>query len=213
MVIANTYAEFCVWAILLWSSSVVAHRSFYADDVNLLILDINSVLNDDVKVLDQMLYLGGYNLGNFSDGNQSICTYNTDLDSAVGTMRYHRQMMKKFMLSEYLVKQIADSALEIKQKTRIEKRMGAVTNESSETNGSGKLLLDEGSRQYSSWLRRLADIYNTTHKSRSNGQTDRQKLTHLKAVSSADRNDAADGMDYLEDADITGYAYTTDHSM
>lgn len=61
-----------------------------SSDLNVLTLDVNSILSNNIKISDPFLYSNnnGYDKKNISLGTE--CLSSSDLDLAVKTMKFHR---------------------------------------------------------------------------------------------------------------------------
>ncbi|KAM7363117.1 uncharacterized protein ACRADG_000168 [Cochliomyia hominivorax] len=163
--------------------------------------------------------------------SQNLCSNTSDLSTAVNSMRFHRQMMNQYLLSEYLLKEITGSIrnIAIISEHSIEKRFGKADNNTYAGNlnlSSGassippnhKLIDDEGSTKYFSWLKRMNtfdDIQKQlldkrieqSGKGRKLPLNRRQSMNINIEPSYGERN-VDDELEYMDDGDITGYAFT-----
>ncbi|KNC23362.1 hypothetical protein FF38_00516 [Lucilia cuprina] len=150
-----------VLCFVLYLQTFLCHQSQYlhTPDINVIDFSVDDILNEDlipVQIVDQLDHLFNTNYSGKEHEFLQIPAWknfnSTDLSSAVKTMRYHRYKMNEYLLSGYLSNEIVGS---------ISKRSGKAKNYSyadvSDDNfvpTNHKLIEDEGSSQYSTWLKR-----------------------------------------------------------
>ncbi|XP_073819886.1 uncharacterized protein [Musca autumnalis] len=181
------------------------YANIKSGDLNVLMLDVNSILSSDLNVSDPFMRLNENTFDSMKNATKTEYIINPNLDSAINTMNFHRDMMQNYILSEYLVNQISASVSKNTQKPWLSKRIGTAKTYANETNESGKLLEDEGSNKYATWLKRLGEAHYAKLYSNPNHRT------YLNLTSLANE-DVDYGLDNVEEADVTGYAYTGDET-
>ncbi|XP_046803833.1 uncharacterized protein LOC124419252 [Lucilia cuprina] len=124
-----------------------------------------------------------------------------------------RYKMNEYLLSSYLSNEIVGS---------ISKRSGKAKNYSyadvSDDNfvpTNHKLIEDEGSSQYSTWLKRMntfediqRQLFNKKSQHADKRKANRRQSININLEPSYVDADADEGLEYLEDGDVTGYAFT-----
>uniref|UniRef100_A0A1A9VFU9 Uncharacterized protein n=1 Tax=Glossina austeni TaxID=7395 RepID=A0A1A9VFU9_GLOAU len=219
----------CPLAIIIWRSGDHVSNFDVKDILNaklmpvrffneelLLLHNSDSIL--DLKDPDQYL-------------NTQVCN-TSDLMSATKTMNYHRRMMNKYLLSTYLVQQIADAINDqlpnVRRVKLLQRRLGSASNISdaqatsdsnyyNATYSNHRRLKDQGSSEYLSWLHKIKTLTDI-QKQLPEKRTDKSEAESVSVPSNrrnlltSNYESEADDEDYddSEDGDITGYAFISE---